>query len=1012
MISNAENLGAITADQPEAAWNAAKDCAHLVFVPDPAAPHFMLWGKRAMLHPLAVLGETDALLLPDETLSLKRVRGYAIPLLEGVARLAASTQSDLSQAPASIAAWSLAAKLALELIARGCIAPRIVKQGDKTQARWSVTLGAVENRERAETIAKAFPAAAHAISIGLSTPDSDNAGQTRVWTPQALLRTFLDTVADQTMRQAAASLPPAALPAKHEIPWPQRLLTALTGSDPHFDAQGLQERNLLRDLEQWVQPVLGHAVSAAHICFELALPQEEGDFQLNFGLQAAQDSDARFSARAIFADAASVAKQLHDEPRRVQEQLLQGLAIAARSFPPIADALRRAQPEGMELNAKQAWDFIANATPALRSAGMTVLLPETLQPERQQRLRMRMCIASAPGSRAHLLPFKWQAQLAGHPLSIDELQTLTQRRTPLLRYREQWVVLDPAELEHATRLLAKGGGELSMAAALSVALTETLQHDDSSLRIEVSASGELQQLVDRLRQQDIASDIPAPQSFQGSLRPYQQRGLAWLAHLSQLKFGACLADDMGLGKTVQLLAYLLHRREDSAEDGRPILLVCPTSVLGNWERERVRFAPSLPVAHHYGAERARNAEAFAQFAPGTLVLTSYGLLRRDAVVLKEIDWAAVVLDEAQHIKNARSATARAARSLHATARIALTGTPMENRLDELWSISEFLNPGLLGSLEGFRREVAMPIERYGRDDVAAKLRKVIAPFLLRRVKSDTSIIQDLPEKLEMKVFCSLTREQAALYQAVLDESLADISEAEGMQRRGRVLALITALKQICNHPAQYLREQGPLSGRSGKLDRLCEMMEEVLASGDRALVFTQYREMGDRLVRRLSQIAGTDVPFLHGGVPRAAREFMVRRFQNQHARGPRIFVISLKAGGTGLNLTAANHVFHFDRWWNPAVEDQATDRAFRIGQQQAVQVHKLLCAGTIEEKVDRLLESKRDLAGRIVGAGESWLTELDNQDLRELLSLAPDAVVEDDEDFEASPRKSALGGQA
>jgi SNF2 family DNA or RNA helicase len=382
-----------------------------------------------------------------------------------------------------------------------------------------------------------------------------------------------------------------------------------------------------------------------------------------------------------------------------------------------------------------------------------------------------------------------------------------------------------------------------------------------------------------------------------------------------------------------------------------------------------------------------------------VVLTSYGLLRRDVELIAGVEWSTVALDEAQNIKNAASATARAARSLRASHRFALTGTPVENRLSELWSIIEFANPGLLGPLETFRRQYAVPIERYGNDLAAGRLRRIVGPFLLRRVKSDPSIIRDLPPKNEMKVICTLTREQVTLYQAVVDEEMRRIESAEGIERRGRVLALLMFLKQICNHPAQYLGEAGPLARRSGKLERTSEMLEEVVAAGDKALLFTQYREMGERLEHHLAPRLGVEVAFLHGGTPRKARDEMVRRFQDD-PYGPRVFVLSVMAGGTGLNLTAASHVFHFDRWWNPAVEDQATDRAYRIGQKGAVQVHKFVCAGTVEEKVDALLEQKRDLASKVVGTGEKWITELGNRELHELFSLAEHATVVGDDDDE------------
>jgi SNF2 family DNA or RNA helicase len=516
------------------------------------------------------------------------------------------------------------------------------------------------------------------------------------------------------------------------------------------------------------------------------------------------------------------------------------------------------------------------------------------------------------------------------------------------------------------------------------------------MSVAVTATGGFGELLERLRDGAGRAADPPP-GFRGALRPYQGRGLAWLQTMSALGLGACLADDMGLGKTVQLLAFLLHRRKKARGDKRPALLIAPTSVLGNWERETERFTPDLRVVRHYGADRARKPEDVPR-QPGTMLVTSYGLLRRDVALLSSVEWSAVVLDEAQNIKNAASATARAARSLRATHRFALTGTPVENRLAELWSILEFANPGLLGPLESFRREFAVPIERYGNEAAAGRLRQIASPFLLRRLKSDPAIIRDLPPKNEMKVICTLTREQATLYQAVLDEEMRAIEAAAGIERRGRVLALLTFLKQICNHPAQYLGESGPLPRRSGKLDRTAEMLEEAIAEGDKALVFTQFREMGDRLLSHFRDHLGVEVAFLHGGTPRKARDEMVRRFQEE-PHGPRIFILSVKAGGTGLNLTAASHVFHFDRWWNPAVEDQATDRAHRIGQKRTVQVHKLMCAGTVEEKVDRMLERKRDLASKVVSTGEKWITELGDDELRDLFSLSANAAVgSDDED--------------
>ncbi|MGE0116123.1 MAG: DEAD/DEAH box helicase [Steroidobacteraceae bacterium] len=983
---------------------------HLLFVPDAEQAHWLLWGSEAAQSPLAVLGEPATRVIPDEscaekTFKLRRVRGYRLPLLEGGVQLAALTQTELSQLPPSVAVWSLAAKLGLELVAREQVLPRVIKHADRQVARWSVVLNLPHDAERVTALAQAFPVAAHALP--LTRPDAQADSTVLVWTASALLREFLDTLADQLLRAAqprskprkrSAAVKQIAGMAVSQVPWPQRLQSALLGEDAGFVPEGVQERSVLSDLRDWLQPVSGIAPPLC-LCLQLTLPPDDSsEFSLQFAVQKRDDPSVQASAHELFTDGTQAAARLQCDLRMAQEQLLQMLAVAARSFSFIEAELRKPRPEALLLRPRMVYELLQQLG-ALEQAGIEVQLPEALQPAQQQRLQMSMCIGAGESAARILasgqqLPYRWRASLVDRALTLTDLDELAELRAPLARFHDQWVILDARELAHAHKLLAQGGGTLGMSLALSLALTETITQADSPLRIQVIAQGALGELVAQIRERDAIQELPAPQALQTQLRPYQLRGMSWMAYLTQLGLGACLADDMGLGKTVQLLALLLHRQTERPDDTRPVLLVCPTSVIGNWEREIARFAPNLSVLRHYGVQRIQNAEDFQVAAQGRLVLASYGLMRRDLPWLQDIEFAMVALDEAQFIKNPASATARAARTLQAAERVALTGTPVENHLAELWSIMEFLNPGLLGPRETFRREIAIPVERYGREDVALRLRRMVAPFILRRIKNDPSIMVDLPAKQETKVYCPLTREQAGLYQSAVNESLLEIESADGITRRGRVLALLTALKQICNHPAHYLREQGPLNGRSGKLDRLMEMLEQVLAADDRALIFTQYREMGERLVRALSRLQGKAVPFLHGGVSRAARDEMVRRFQEE-PRASRLLVISLKAGGTGLNLTAATEVFHFDRWWNPAVEDQATDRAYRIGQQRNVQVYKLLCAGTVEEKIDQMLEAKRDLAARVVTQGESWITELDNHELRELFALAPNTVVAD-----------------
>ncbi|ATE52766.1 DEAD/DEAH box helicase [Actinosynnema pretiosum] len=649
-----------------------------------------------------------------------------------------------------------------------------------------------------------------------------------------------------------------------------------------------------------------------------------------------------------------------------------------------------------------------------------------------------------------LLDYRWSLALGDEELAEPELRALAEAKVPLVRLRGQWVQVDQRGLTAGLAFLRRGGGgrmTVGQALAHAGALTRRAGGDTDdgnssgsgnggpdlgpggnsgnssrggssggggsggnssgsggsgsgsgdngsgadvlpygwfgALPLPVTAvrgDGALGALLagggDR-----VVGEVAAPEGLTAVLRPYQARGLAWLAFLDSLGLGACLADDMGLGKTVQLLALEALCRQGDDGSRAPTLLVCPLSVLGNWQREAARFTPGLRVRVHHGPER----DVSGIGAGCDLVLTTYAVVVRDVEALRGVRWDRVVLDEAQNVKNSSTRQFQAVRSLDARHRVALTGTPVENRLAELWSVMDFANPGVLGTVNTFRARFAVPVERHGDEDAAVRLRRVTAPFVLRRLKTDPRVISDLPDKIEVKQLCPLTPEQASLYQAVLDDMLAKVDESEGQERRGLVLASLSKLKQVCNHPAQLLGDGSRVAGRSGKVNRLEEVLEEVLADGDKALCFTQFTEFGSLLAPHLSARFDTDVLFLHGGTPKRARDAMVERFQGEG--GPSVFLLSLKAGGTGLNLTAANHVIHLDRWWNPAVEDQATDRAFRIGQRRHVQVRKFVCAGTVEERIDRMVEQKRGLARMVVGTGEDWITELSTEQLRELLSL-------------------------
>jgi hypothetical protein len=654
------------------------------------------------------------------------------------------------------------------------------------------------------------------------------------------------------------------------------------------------------------------------------------------------------------------------------------LRKAARIFAPLGHAA-----DGRVTLGHQGVVELRLAASALEFAGAKVELPPELVEEQDLEYDGAQ-LEFSPGalSLGGVVRYDLRASLGGREISHEEFQALAAATQPLVRVGGEWRALKGRALARAKALaaIALHGSSMPAMTALGAALAG--RYEVRGLAVDVGEpTGELERLVAQLRGPELLEPAEPPAAFEGELRPYQKVGLGWLTRTRRLGLGALLADDMGLGKTVQVIAYLLDHDDELR---RPALIVCPTSVLGNWQRELRRFAPEISVHIHHGPDRVRDPETLV---PWDVVLTSYALLPRDRRLLTEVEWRVLVLDEAQAVKNPLTHAAQTARQVNAGHRVALTGTPVENRLDDLWSIMHILNPGLLGTRTGFRRLIASPIERRSEADAEEALVRMTRPFLLRRRKVDPDVLPDLPPRQDSTEYCTLTVEQAALYQATIDAMMRDVRGAAGIERRGHVLALITRLKQVCNHPLHALGKPGGLPGRSGKLDRLTEMLSEALAEGDSALVFTQYAVMGGLLSGHVERELEVERLYLDGSTPRTERERIVDRFQESNGV-PRVLVMSLRAGGLGLNLTAANHVFHFDRWWNPAVEDQASDRAHRIGQTRVVQVHKMVCAGTIEERIDELIAGKRALASRIVDRGvESALSELGDDELADLVAL-------------------------
>ncbi len=927
--------------------------------------------------------------------------------------------------------WSHVSRWQLDLLARSKFVPRLtLDDTDSPQVgngHWQPLLDSATDQGRLVHFERYMPLVCR--SYDRTTAETFPAARTALFS-------FLTRAVNAQVKAIATTLPLPTAPLPRDLPL-KAWLQSLAQETP-MEAETEGTRRLAAVLSTWLAPVqrqLSQTISPYRVAFVLQPPtptkadspeSPASAWRLNYGLQALDDTAIFLEAEEIWRHPVS---QFDYEGRTIdfpQETLLLGLGIASRLYPILLPSLEEVQPVSCSLDPQTAYEFIKTVAWQLQDNGFGVILPASLSNPDGWASRLGLAVrAQTPRRRKNqslnlqsLLNFRWELTIGNHRISKEEFDRLVARKSPLVEIDGEWVELRQQDIKAAQEFFDTRKDQLSLSLEDALRISSGDSKTVEKLPVvDFEASGALNTLLETLTTGDQSIEaIPTPEGFHGTLRPYQQRGVSWLAFLGRWGLGACLADDMGLGKTIQLIALLLHLQETNALDA-PTLLVCPTSVIGNWEREVRRFGPSLKVLVHHG-DRAQG-KAFVEAANGVdLIITSYALAYRDQKSLKAVSWQGLVLDEAQNIKNPEARQSQAVRQLESDFRIALTGTPLENRLSELWSIIDFLNPGYLGPRNFFQRRFAMPIERYGDSASLQALRSLVQPFILRRLKTDRTIIQDLPEKQEMTVFCGLSEVQADLYQKLVDNSLKEIEAAAGIQRHGQVLALLTKLKQVCNHPTLLKTEadakaagvkastkaaDAALSAQSdqfptlsGKLLRLEEMVEELLAEGDRALLFTQFAQWGKLLKTYLEHRFGQEVMFLYGSTSRQARETMVDRFQND-PQGPRLFILSLKAGGTGLNLTRANHVFHVDRWWNPAVENQATDRAFRIGQTRNVQVHKFVCSGTLEERIHEIIESKKALSEQVVGTGETWLGEFDTQQLRNLLLLDRSAVVGQEE---------------
>jgi SNF2 family DNA or RNA helicase len=894
---------------------------------------------------------------------------------------------------ASILYFADLAVFARDLVARGRVLPALARDGHGAVAFWRPVMQGPDVVAMNSLIAAMPP-------VCRAEQGEHDAHELAF----AALHAMLDSAMRAALPPGIDLLPPRRGRRPKRLPAKEAWLTALIGPDGRLEADPDELDMLVTSLRPWEDVGVGKA-GPARATFRLTETETGTDigtgeipagtgWRLEFLLQSMADPSLLVPAEQAWNDGGSLRRWLE----RPEELLLAELGRASRIYPELASGLRTARPSSLCLDTEGAYHFLSTAAALLDEAGFGVLLPSWWDRRRKLGLALSahtpvdgVVAKTSRFGRDQLVEFRWELAVGDDTLTDEEIAALAETKAPLIRLRGQWVAVDPDQLRRGLEFLSrKPTGRMTAAEILTLAASHPDDIDIPLALTSVRADGWLGELLSGAAAQSLQPLHPPP-GFTATLRPYQQRGLSWLAFLSSLGLGSCLADDMGLGKTVQLLAMECLQRHQDPGTG-PTLLLCPMSLVGNWQREAAKFAPVLRVYAHHGGARLHGEALRSHLEDTDLVVTTYATATRDIDELVGYGWNRVVLDEAQAVKNSLSRAAKAVRRLEAGHRVALTGTPVENRLAELWSIMDFLNPGLLSSSELFRTRYAIPVERYGQTEPAQRLRAITRPYVLRRLKTDPAIIDDLPEKIEIKQYCRLTTEQASLYQSIVDDMLAKIEKSQGIERRGNVLAAMAKLKQVCNHPAQLLHDRSPIGTRSGKVIRLEEILEEILAEGDRVLCFTQFTEFAEMLVPHLAARFGQDVLYLHGGTPRKRRDEMVARFQS--GDGPSIFLLSLKAGGTGLNLTAANHVVHLDRWWNPAVENQATDRAFRIGQQRTVQVRKFICTGTLEEKIDDMIEEKKALADLVVSDGEGWLTELSTRDLREVFALSAGAVGE------------------
>ncbi len=946
----------------------------------------------------------------------------------------------------SIITWALLTKLIFELISRGSFVPDLDKSSERFyNGHWRIILEDQYDNERFQKILHNCPWTAHNLPETLKLKNNNSSPQQKyiveeLWHPSYIFSEYMDTIGDLLIRSILIKnnfqtfnefYNTEILKEKNRevnLNWDYKFLKSLLKKDTRFHIQQFHETIVPKLIKNWLNisriSTLRYGIK---IVLQLELPNDnQEEWPLNLYI-AFQNSQNLILLKDFLKGESNLDLEVMDffeTKEELMELILRSLGKIVKIYPPIKKALDGSYPKELKLSSSEVMNFLSYPKDILIQSGFNVILPEVFKKGGKQRLSAIMIIYSeeeleekkistssiAPMFQLNdMLNFRWEGELGDKQLDKEQFEKLIDANQPLINIKGEWVLVDQQDLENIHKIFnssaevgnyTKPQGTIKYLDALKLGLSKEVEVGTTGINYKVIIKGHFEEIINKIKTIEKFEEISIPASFNGILREYQKVGLTWMANLCELNFGMCLADDMGLGKTIQVIALLLHFKQKYPQNLNSVLIICPTSVLYNWKKEINRFGPDLDVIFHHGPERVKKLSKISKYVKShRIILTTFGTIRNDVDLLKTIQFTGIIVDESQNMKNYEAQQTQAIYKLQSNYRICLSGTPIENRLMELWTLFEFLNPGLLGDQKKFRDNFVIPIERFHNQDATEKLKKIISPFILRREKSDKSIIKDLPEKNEMKIYIELSEMQYELYKKLVQETLKQFesTHADKKNKSMYILTLLTKLKQICNHPFQFLHKSISIEelsenfenfvSMSPKLERLLEMIDEVISKGEKAIIFTQFTQMGNILKKVLSYKYNFPILYFHGSVTADKRKEIVDEFQSEKPNTPPLLILSLRAGGLGLNLTAATTVFHYDRWWNPAVEKQATDRAYRIGQTESVNVYKFIMADTIEEKIDKLIEEKKELADMVIATGESWISELNDEKIKELISL-------------------------